>query len=164
MTLTELTAMETAYHVLKPLDETGRRRALQWLADALTDNRPLAVTTAQTIAGESVSAPAVERNQRTAQSAVASPATARVTKRSVTKAKSNPTTSTDRGRKRKAAKGSGGGQRPYRRMPDPSDIMTAYKRIGTISGMAEHFDVPHHTVTHWARRLREQGYDIGRAG
>jgi hypothetical protein len=65
------------------------------------------------------------------------------------------------GRKTKQALSNG--DRPYRRMPEPSDIMKAYKQIGTISGLAEHFDVPHYTVTHWARRLRAQGYDIGRS-
>src|SRR5262249_24876934 len=35
MALSELAALEAAYQVLQPLDAAGRRRALQWLADAL---------------------------------------------------------------------------------------------------------------------------------
>jgi hypothetical protein len=48
-------------------------------------------------------------------------------------------------------------------MPDPDEVMSAYREVGTVSGLAEHFDVPQHTVTHWARRLRSLGYQIGRA-
>jgi len=55
------------------------------------------------------------------------------------------------------------GQRPYRRMPDPDTIMKAYRKVGTVSGLADRFDVPRHTVNHWAWRLRSQGYDIGRS-
>src|SRR5437773_6276607 len=35
MALSELAAVEAAYQVLHPLDAAGRRRALQWLSDAL---------------------------------------------------------------------------------------------------------------------------------
>jgi transposase len=35
--------------------------------------------------------------------------------------------------------------------------------VGSVSGLAEHFDVPRHTVQGWARQLRIQGYTIGRA-
>jgi transposase len=48
-------------------------------------------------------------------------------------------------------------------MPDPDTIMKVYRKVGTVSGLAERFQVPRHTVNHWARRLRSQGYDIGRA-
>jgi transposase len=47
-------------------------------------------------------------------------------------------------------------------MPDPDTIMKAYRKVGTVSGLADRFDVPLHTVNHWAWRLRNQGYDIGR--
>jgi hypothetical protein len=47
-------------------------------------------------------------------------------------------------------------------MPDASEVLAAYQRIGTITGLAEHYDVPRHTATAWARRLRSQGYAIGR--
>ncbi|MCW6010634.1 helix-turn-helix domain containing protein [Micromonospora sp. CPCC 205371] len=53
--------------------------------------------------------------------------------------------------------------RAYRRMPEPDEVMAAYQAAGTITGVAEHFGVPRHTVAGWARRLREQGYTIGRA-
>ncbi|HZM80361.1 MAG TPA: hypothetical protein VFC19_31890 [Candidatus Limnocylindrales bacterium] len=48
-------------------------------------------------------------------------------------------------------------------MPDPDTIMKAYRKVGTVSGLADRFDVPRHTVNHWAWRLRSQGYDIGRS-
>jgi len=53
-------------------------------------------------------------------------------------------------------------RRAYRRMPDPTEVMAAYRQAGTIGGVAEHFGVPRHTATSWARRLRQQGHAIGR--
>jgi hypothetical protein len=53
-------------------------------------------------------------------------------------------------------------RRAYRRMPDPAEVMAAYRQAGTIGGVAEHFGVPRHTATSWARRLRQQGHAIGR--
>jgi hypothetical protein len=54
------------------------------------------------------------------------------------------------------------GTRAYRRMPDPDQVMDVYRETGTITGVAEHFDVPRHTVAGWARRLRSMGHTIGR--
>jgi hypothetical protein len=54
-----------------------------------------------------------------------------------------------------------GGTRAYRRMPDPEQVMDAYRQTGTIGGVAEHFNVPRHTVAGWARRLRSLGHTIG---
>lgn len=53
--------------------------------------------------------------------------------------------------------------RAYRRMPEPDEVMAAYTTAGTITGLAEHFGVPRHTANGWARRLRQQGHNIGRA-
>ncbi|WP_203912222.1 hypothetical protein [Rhizocola hellebori] len=47
-------------------------------------------------------------------------------------------------------------------MPEPEAVLKAYRKVGTISALAEHFDVPVYTVHSWARRLRDQGYQIGR--
>jgi hypothetical protein len=66
-------------------------------------------------------------------------------------------------RRRAGRQSSGEGTRPYRRMPDPDEVIAAYEQVGSITGLAEHFGVPRHTVTSWARRLRQQGYAIGRA-
>lgn len=55
------------------------------------------------------------------------------------------------------------GERAYRRMPDPSEVLAAYERVGTITGLAEHFEVPRHTAQGWATRLRRSGYQIGRS-
>lgn len=79
-----------------------------------------------------------------------------------------------RGNRRRAAaagtkshrRGRGGKQqekeRVYRRMPPANEVLAAYKKVGTVSGLAGYFDVPRHTVQGWARRLRSAGYEIGR--
>ena len=54
------------------------------------------------------------------------------------------------------------GPRPYRRMPDPEQVMDVYRQTGSITAVADHFDVPRHTVVSWARRLRTMGHIIGR--
>jgi hypothetical protein len=61
-----------------------------------------------------------------------------------------------------AGKATAGGGRAYRRMPEPDLVMDAYRQTGSITALAEHFGVPRHTVTGWARRLRTQGHAIGR--
>jgi transposase len=48
-------------------------------------------------------------------------------------------------------------------MPPADEVVAAYQQVGTVSGLADHFGVPRHTVQGWARRLRRQGYQIGRA-
>ncbi len=152
MSLTELSAFETAYQILAPLDEPARRRALQWLSDALADKKPLA--------GNSVNGSDSHPQPIITRPAVAKPAASTPRRQRATAA----TTAAVRNRKRKAAAKpmSSSTGREYRRMPDPDDVMAAYAEVGTVSGLAEHFDVPQHTVTHWARRLRSLGYSIGR--
>jgi hypothetical protein len=66
------------------------------------------------------------------------------------------------GAARRRATTSEGATRPYRRMPEATEVLAAYQRIGTITGLAEHYGVPRHTATAWARRLRSQGHAIGR--
>jgi hypothetical protein len=51
--------------------------------------------------------------------------------------------------------------RAYRRMPDADEVLAAYREVGTVSGLADFFGVPRHTVQGWARRLRSEGYTIG---
>ena len=53
--------------------------------------------------------------------------------------------------------------RAYRRMPDADEVIAAYEKVGTITGLAEHFGVPRHTAQGWAGRLRRGGYHIGRS-
>ncbi|HZM77008.1 MAG TPA: hypothetical protein VFC19_14830 [Candidatus Limnocylindrales bacterium] len=163
MTLTELSALETAYHVLRPLDDTARRRALQWLSDALSQNQPLMTSAGELVTSEPAAAvAAVTRTRPRRRAAQASTA---ATPKSMSAKKVKASVHSGAGGKRAGKTASTEGQeRAYRRMPDPATVMKAYERIGTITGLAEHFDVPHHTVTHWARRLRAQGYQIGRNG
>jgi transposase-like protein len=48
-------------------------------------------------------------------------------------------------------------------MPEAAEVLSAYEQAGTITALAEHYGVPRHTVTGWARRLRREGHAIGRA-
>ncbi len=157
MTLTELSAFEAAYQALAPLDETARRRALQWLSDALGDGKPLAASPSSVNGNATDIAAATTNPPQTAK-----PAARR--RNAAATSKAHTATATARSRKRKAASKVAAVEsgREYRRMPDPDEVMNAYHEIGTVSGLAEYFDVPQHTVTHWARRLRSLGYQIGR--
>lgn len=47
-------------------------------------------------------------------------------------------------------------------MPPAEEVMAAYRQVGSVSGLADHFGVPRYTVQGWARQLRKQGYAIGR--
>jgi hypothetical protein len=60
-----------------------------------------------------------------------------------------------RGRAKAAAARQDTGGRAYRRMPD--DLLEVYQRIGSVTAVAEHYQVPRHTVHGWLRRLRGQG-------
>jgi hypothetical protein len=65
--------------------------------------------------------------------------------------------------RRKAAAGEERQTRAYRRMPEPAEVLDVYAQTGSITRLAEHFGVPRHTANGWARRLRQQGYAIGRS-
>lgn len=163
MALSELAALEAAYQVLHPLDAAGRRRALQWLSDALGAEGPLpesapgTVTSADEAGGdrEPVDAPATKS---------ASTRTSR--RRATTEA---PAAESMAGRPRRvratrqAAAPVATRERAYRRMPPAEEVMAAYQQVGSVSGLADHFNVPRHTVQGWARQLRKQGHAIGRA-
>lgn len=56
---------------------------------------------------------------------------------------------------KKTARSSKGEPRAYRRMPD--DLTVVANRVGGASAVAEHYDVPRHTVQGWLRRLRAEG-------
>ncbi len=152
MGLSELAAFEAAYQVLQPLDEASRRRALQWLTDALGESKPLR-------AGGEAALAAVSEGRGRRQATQQLNGAPRGGKAAVKEAKEAP------GRRgRRSAKTKPGGERSYRRMPAADEVMEAYRQVGTVSGLAEHFDVPVYTVHSWARRLRGQGYQIGRQG
>jgi len=175
MALTELTALDNAYRALQPLGRAARRRALQWLSDALIPKgvngyslpetpaaaettaltvEPAIVEPVEPVAVEPVTVAAAPARRRKAAAAAHAASAMAVSSK------------TARGRRVKGATASKAalqGERAYRRMPDPDTIMKAYRKVGTVSGLAEKFDVPRHTVNHWARRLRDQGYDIGRS-
>jgi hypothetical protein len=148
MALSELAAFEAAYQVLLPLDEAARRRALQWLTDALGERK--ALTRGARSDGQSAAEPAAPevrtRGRRPGKRAAAKAVPAK------------------RGRGRASAQGATAtGRRIRRQMPPADQVIAAYEQAGTINGLADHFEVPTHTVYSWARTLRSRGYDIGRA-
>ncbi|MBN1171124.1 MAG: hypothetical protein JXA67_03030 [Micromonosporaceae bacterium] len=189
MALSELVALETAYRALQPLESPARRRSLRWLTDALEVPTPLpereagsqevlpsgGATQDQIVEGaavppsgaESVSEP-VAADGSPAGSASAGSASAGSTAGQSRTGRAG--TSARGARKSRAVKSPGtpsgeeGGEkeRVYRRMPPAEDVLRAYAEVGTISGLAEYFGVPRHTVQGWARRLRSSGYVIGR--
>jgi hypothetical protein len=151
LALSEFVAMETAYQALRPLDAGARQRALSWLTDALgvTGTLPQAATSASP-------APATQAAAVTAPVTAAPAAVAAPTGRD----RSRRSAGTGSGRRGKKATA---GERAYRRMPDAADVRAAYREVGSVSALADHYGVPRHTVQGWARRLRREGYDIGRS-
>jgi len=47
------------------------------------------------------------------------------------------------------------GDRPYRQMPPADDLRAAFERVGTVTALAAHYDVPRHTAQGWMKRLRK---------
>ena len=177
MALTELTALDDAYKALQPLGQAAQRRALQWLTDALIPGQALPDTPAQPDTGTTVpetTVPETTAFETTRPAAepetVAAPPRGRKTAAAAAKptpvaAFSAASSDARRGRRVKASalqQATVAKERPYRRMPDPDIIMKAYRKVGTVTGLADRFEVPRHTVNHWVRRLRDQGYEIGR--
>jgi hypothetical protein len=160
LALSEFVAMETAYLALQQLDPAGRQRALHWLTDALSVSGPLPKAPAPATATEAELAAVAEpsRETRPRRRARGSDQPRRGT-RAVTSGRGRSTVTPGRGR---SAVTSGSAERAYRRMPDADAVLAAYKEVGSVSGLADYFDVPRHTVQGWARRLRREGYDIGR--
>jgi hypothetical protein len=47
-------------------------------------------------------------------------------------------------------------KRPYRRAPNPAEIIDAFTEVGgNVTRLGEKLDVPRHTVTGWLRKLRQ---------
>ncbi|WP_432974381.1 hypothetical protein [Dactylosporangium sp. CA-233914] len=168
MALSELAAVEAAYQVLHSLDAAGRRRALQWLSDALGAEGPVmeAEPEIATAAGQGSGDPEPEPSPATKAAPTRSrrrPATAEAA------AAETPATEIAEGRPRRvraarrAAMPVESRERAYRRMPPAEDVMAAYQQVGSISGLADHFNVPRYTAQGWAQQLRKQGHAIGRA-
>jgi len=47
--------------------------------------------------------------------------------------------------------------RAYRRMPDQRELVAVVRKASSVNAIAEHFEVPRHTVNGWLRRLRALG-------
>jgi hypothetical protein len=160
MALSELAALEAAYDILRPLDLAGRRRALQWLSDALGGGASPEAPAAEA----SASTPPKATRRRRRPEPAAEPVPSRTRRRRTTATAVTPagrSRRTQSARQRATANVEAAG-RPYRRMPPAAEVMAAYEQVGSVSGLADHFGVPSHTVQGWARQLRKQGYTIGR--
>jgi hypothetical protein len=181
MALSELAALDAAYQALWPLDPAGRRRALQWLSDALAVDAPLAALpddvgtpAASGINGGAPATPAADdaprvsrrgraagQPRKRATSAASQPATVAASSTRTRGGRAGRTAATETAGRAKV--GARRGARPYRRMPDADEVMAAYRQKGSVSALAEHFQVPVHTVQGWARQLRRHGYAIGQS-
>ncbi|MEV4511557.1 hypothetical protein AB0K00_21600 [Dactylosporangium sp. NPDC049525] len=167
MALSELAAVEAAYQVLHPLDAAGRRRALQWLSDALGAEGPLPefAPAAATSAGPAGEDRALERVPATKSAPARTPRRRAGTGAEATAAETE--TPAGRPRRVRAARQAAAPvvtrERMYRRMPPAEQVIAAYQQVGSISGLADHFNVPTYTAQGWARQLRKQGHAIGRA-
>lgn len=162
MALSELAAIEAAYHALLSLDEPGRIRALRWLSDALGTPAPLAELSLPAAAS------AASDDQQAPAGHAARPAPRTTRRRAAAgdpagKAPRNTDTAAPRrGRRRTETGPTPAGERVYRRMPAAEEVLAAYQKAGTVSGLAAQFGVPTHTAQGWARRLRQKGHQIGR--
>lgn len=159
MALSEFAAMEAAYQALQPLDPAARGRAVRWLTDALSVATALP---AVPDGAEPTSGPAPAGRGRESAAAAAAPAAGGRSRgggrRSAAGGQRQPAR---RGRAAKAAAETGQG-RAYRRMPPAEEVLAAYQQAGSLSGLAEYYQVPRHTIQGWASRLRRQGHQIGR--
>ena len=153
MALSEFAAMEAAYQALQPLDPAARSRAVRWLTDALSLPDALPDTPA---AEPSVASPSAAGGRgRVTGSAPAG--RTRAARRPAAVGQTQPSR---RARATKAPAETEG--RAYRRMPPPEEVLAAYEQAGSLSGLAEHYQVPRHTIQGWASRLRREGHQIGR--
>lgn len=165
MALSELAALDAAYQVLRPLNAAARRRALQWLSDALATESVLPSSVVSSAppavvspSGASSSGTATPRRsgRRAATSSAAGASSTGAPRKRATRASRTAETP-------KRAEAARRGSRPYRRMPPVEEVMAAYRHAGSVSAMADHFGVPGHTVQGWARQLRRNGYAIGQS-
>src|SRR5258706_10349229 len=122
--------METAYLALQQLDPAARERALHWLSDALSVSGPLPKAPAPSPAAEAPAPAAVAEPSRETRP------------RRRARASEQPR----RGTRAVAADTR---ERAYRRMPDAETVLAAYQEVGSVSGLADHFGVPRHTVQGW---------------
>lgn len=50
--------------------------------------------------------------------------------------------------------------RAYRRAPKFAELEAVYEQVGSISGVAAHFDVPVHTAQGWISRMRRRNSEL----
>lgn len=174
MALSELVALETAYRALQPLEPAARRRGLRWLRDALEVPAHLpeqAERARKSGYPETKQVPVVDVPEGSGAfepsgEVSADPVGEQESAGEAAQSRLRGTARRSSGRRRSARSRTSndetGKERVYRRMPPAEDVLRAYRQVGTISGLADYFSVPRHTVQGWARRLRSAGYVIGR--
>jgi hypothetical protein len=65
------------------------------------------------------------------------------------------------GRPAKAARASAlTAGRAYRKAPELGELEAVYEQVGTISGVAAHFEVPVHTAQGWISRMRRKNAEV----
>jgi hypothetical protein len=160
MTLSEFAAMESAYRALQQLDPAARRRAVHWLTDALEATAPLPDRPAGPASDDQYATPTTPNPPSATPARIGRTARA---SRTATGPPDEPRRAR-RGRRADAPTAEAAApERPYRRMPPVEEVLAAYRQVGSVSGLADHFSVPRHTAQGWARRLRREGHDLGRS-
>jgi hypothetical protein len=171
--LAELEAMGKAFEALRGLNGTERVRALQWLSGALsgTDTAlhivdhggPGAAENAPTVVvRESIASSAPTARKRPAKVVPPAPKSTRPAAAAKPPAQKSTSSGGDSPRsRRRQVSATAQNARPYRRMPPADEVLAAYRQVGTVTGLADFFGVPQHTVKDWSRRLRKEGYQIG---
>jgi hypothetical protein len=104
--------------------------------------QPHVVAEADAGVSEPASAPASGRARKSARKSAAKKAPSRTRQAKAEKAATGATAT---------------GRRAYRRMPEASEVLDAYRQVGGTTALARHFGVPRHTATGWLRRLRSMG-------
>jgi hypothetical protein len=64
-------------------------------------------------------------------------------------------------RSREAASSALSAARAYRKAPDDETLEAVYAQVGTVNGVAAHFDVPVHTAQGWISRMRRKHSQVG---
>ena len=163
------TATEPAEQAATPATSTGRARKTTPRAAATPVPRPTRARTAATKphdettaphrAARTTATPTTRTGKRTPAKATGKAATAKTApappnkqtiKRATTSAKRQTPAKRTRTAATAAAPATGG--RVYRRTPD--DLAAIFKEVGTVAGIAAHYQVPRYTSQGWVSRLR----------
>lgn len=136
-----------------PLPRPGRpRTAKAASADEAVAPRRVARGAAKSTTRAAKQAPAKAAKQATGKATTSTPASARkrTVARAAAPAKSQAPAKRTRAATTKASPATSG--RVYRRTP--GDLAAVFAQVGTVAGIAEHYQVPRYTAQGWVSRLR----------